>query len=91
MGKKRLKHKIKAKKWHCSKKSVYAPPFEEITGKLQHFANTSRQCLMKSMYSGRSAADSRLSTCDSMRSKQLVFVSQDVENRVEESDILSEE
>lgn len=59
------------------KKSVYALQFEEITGKLQHFANTSRQCLMKSMNSRKSAADLCLSTCDSMRSNQLVFVSQD--------------
>lgn len=50
--------------------------FEELTRKL-HFANTSRQHLMKSMNSRKRAEDSCLSTCDSMGSNQLVFVSQD--------------
>lgn len=58
------------------KKSVAVLQFEELTRKL-HFANTSRQCLMKSMDSGKRAKDSCLSTCDSMRSNQLVFVSPD--------------
>lgn len=54
---------------HCSSK--------ESLGNHNIFANPNRQCLMKSMNSRKSAEDPCLATCGSMRSNQLVFVSQD--------------